>query len=67
MAASERGRVTVCDILLNRGADVHRANKVWDILYFIVLSVHVNCILILLLFRMVKLLVIKPNNLINLK
>ena len=36
-AASYNGHVTVCDLLLNRGADINIAAKVWDILYYIVL------------------------------
>ena len=37
MAASKYGHVTVCDLLLNSGADVDKADMVWDILYYIVL------------------------------
>ena len=33
MAASRNGYDTVCDLLLNRGADVNQTDKVWDILY----------------------------------
>ena len=43
MAASGNGHVTVCDLLLNRGADVNRADKVWDILYYIVLYSDMHC------------------------
>ena len=37
-AASGEGHVTVCELLLNRGADINKAeyNYVWDILYFII-------------------------------
>ena len=42
MAASDNGHVSVCDLLLNRGADVNKANEVWDILYIILYN-DVHC------------------------
>ena len=35
--ASKEGHVSVCDLLLNRGADVDKTERVWDILYYIIL------------------------------
>ena len=36
-AASRNGHDTVCDLLLNRGADVNKADNVWDMLYYLIL------------------------------
>ena len=35
--ASKKGQVEVCELLLNRGADVDMADEVWDLLYYTVI------------------------------
>ena len=48
MAASWEGHVKVCDLLLNRGADIDKANNiVWDILYYIILYYTVMCTVVI--------------------
>ena len=45
--ASEMGHVTVCDLLLNRGADVNKADNVWDILNdTVILTVVIDIIIL---------------------
>ena len=42
------GHVNVCDLLLNRGADIEKANNVWDILYYTVMYTVVIDIIIII-------------------
>ena len=37
MAASENGHSAVCELLLNRGANIDMADKVWNVLYYVIL------------------------------
>jgi ankyrin repeat protein len=42
MAASSNDNVEICDLLISKGADVNKADNVWDILYNIICYSAVN-------------------------